>query len=362
MQYWTHLYTPHTWAEFLSSGGTVTGFPERRWATVQTIQRGDLILCYLIGLSRYVGVLEVTGDPFLGYKPIWAERLYPARLPVHIKLELLPEYGVPVQALGHELSYFKEDDHPRAWTYHFRSAPILETVTDAEAVLNALEIAGEDPTYRAVDSRQLIISNPRLYESKSGTVTIPDSDLLDPEVLAELDDDPFVTHEEIQWLLLKTGAAMGLDVWVARNDRGRSFEGQPFAKMPRLLDELPRQFDPATQRTVELIDVLWLKDKAILAAFEVEHTSAIYSGLLRMGDLVAMQPNLQLKLYIVAPDERREKVYSEINRPIFARLKLNDLCQYIPYSGLRNKIAQVQGVLPYLNPDFLNEIAERVRV
>jgi hypothetical protein len=264
-----------------------------------------------------------------------------------------------VQALAHELSYFQEEVHPRAWTFHFRSAPILETVSDAETVLNALEIASDDPTYRAVDPRQIA---PRLYESKAGSVTIPESESPDPEALAELDDDPFITHEEIQWLLLQTGAAMGLDVWVARNDRGRAFEGQAFAHTPRLLAELPRQFDPATQRTIELIDVLWLRGGAILAAFEVEHTSAVYSGLLRMGDLVAMQPNLHLKLYIVAPDERREKVYSEINRPIFAHLRLNERCHYLPYSALRHKVAQVRGVLPYLSPDFLNEIAEQAEL
>jgi len=35
-----------------------------------------------------------------------------------------------------------------------------------------------------------------------------------------------------------------------------------------------------------------------------------HSGLLRMADLVSMQPNLKLDLFIVAPDERREYVFS----------------------------------------------------
>jgi hypothetical protein len=52
----------------------------------------------------------------------------------------------------------------------------------------------------------------------------------------------------------------------------------------------------------------------------VEHTTAIYSGLLRMSDLVSMQPNIKLDLFMVAPDDRREKVNCEINRPTFARL------------------------------------------
>jgi hypothetical protein len=80
------------------------------------------------------------------------------------------------------------------------------------------------------------------------------------------------------------------------------------------------QFDEATNRTIELIDVLWLKGNAVVAAFEIESTTSIYSGLLRMSDLIAMQPNLNIPLYLVAPDERRQKVFAEVNRPTFSRL------------------------------------------
>lgn len=361
MQTWTHLYTGRTWAEFLDSGGTITGFPERRWPTVQQITTGDLILCYLIGLSRYVGILEVTGTPYIAYKPIWSERVYPARVAVQVRLELLPEYGVPVTSLAHDLSYFRNIKRPQDWGAHFRSAPILETAEDAEILINALEIASEDPVYRDYDPRRLA-RGVRIYETANGVYTIPQDEPDAADESEEPDTPQPITHDEIQYLLLSVGSAMGLHVWVARNDRGRHFAGQAFTDIPSLLDELPRQFDAATQRTIELIDVLWLKDGAILAAFEVEHTSAVYSGLLRMGDLIAMQPNLNIRLYIVAPDERRDKVFAEINRPSFARLKppLNTLCRYLPYSALKAKLAQAESLLPYLSPEFLNEIAESV--
>ena len=41
----------------------------------------------------------------------------------------------------------------------------------------------------------------------------------------------------------------------------------------------------------------WLKGNAVVAAFEIESTTSIYSGLLRMSDLIAMQPNLNIPLY-----------------------------------------------------------------
>lgn len=113
---------------------------------------------------------------------------------------------------------------------------------------------------------------------------------------------------------------MGLDVWVARNDRSKSFNGQSFGSIKGIKQKLPMQFDEATTRTIELIDVLWLKGNAIQAAFEIESTTSIFSGLLRMSDLITMQPNLNIPLYIVAPNERRSKVLIEVNRPTFASL------------------------------------------
>jgi hypothetical protein len=46
-------------------------------------------------------------------------------------------------------------------------------------------------------------------------------------------------HTEIQGLLLRLGSAMGMDVWVARNDRNRLWEGRTFAETFKLRAELP---------------------------------------------------------------------------------------------------------------------------
>ena len=62
-----------------------------------------------------------------------------------------------------------------------------------------------------------------------------------------------------------------------------------------LLDVLPLNYDETTLRTIEQIDVLWLKRRSIVRAFEIEHTTAVYSGILRMADLLALQPNMDIK-------------------------------------------------------------------
>lgn len=200
---------------------------------------------------------------------------------------------------------------------------------------------------------------PRGMKTKKGTiVTIPEVDDTSTTIS---DSSP---HTEIQWLLLKLGNDMGLDVWVARNDRNKSHKGNLFSELPRIKEELPLQFDEVTNQTIELIDVLWLQGNAITAAFEIESTTSIYSGLLRMSDLVSMQPNINIPLYIVAPDERREKVIKEVNRPTFARLTppLAEICRYIPFSTLKDTIPNIESMLSYLKPDYLEELSESCEI
>lgn len=60
-------------------------------------------------------------------------------------------------------------------------------------------------------------------------------------------------------------------------------------------------------KTIEQIDVLWLKRRSIVRAFEVEHTTSVCSGLLRMADLLVMQPNLRMHLSDKVLDDYEEK-------------------------------------------------------
>ena len=109
---------------------------------------------------------------------------------------------------------------------------------------------------------------------------------------------------------------MGLRVWAPKADRGREWNGSAINNIENLLDGLPTQFDEVTQRTIENIDVLWLSGNAIVGAFEVEHSTSIYSGLLRMSDLLTMQPNIDIKLYLAAPEERYTKFKNEVARDV----------------------------------------------
>ena len=364
---WLHLFTYTTWQEFLDAAGYVTGFRKSRWKTVKTIKPGDRFLCYMIGISRFFAVLEVTGAPYEDDTPIWSEALLPARVPVRIVMDLPPEFAVPIRSLNGELSYFQDMAHPNAWASYFRQSPAEIDDHDAEVIIHALEEALDNPVFLEYDRRRLERSRVPVYESHGFGVTIPASaerESVENGAALTRPERGGATHDEIQWRLLHLGGQMGLDVWVARNDWNRRYNDQVFSEMQRVRQALPMQFDEATHRTIELIDVLWLKGNTIIAAFEVEHTSSVYSGLLRMGDLVSMQPNINIDLYIVAPDSRRDKVRTEINRPTFSRLTppLNEICRFIPYSALVERFEQLSDMLRYVKPEFLDDIAETLEV
>lgn len=355
--YWLDLFTGTTWEEFQKAGSSISGFRESRWKTAQKIAKGDYFLCYLTGVSRFIGILEVISDPFKkNERDIWQDDNFPVRFKVKPIVELSPETAVPVFDLRDKLSCFQNMKSPHAWTGRFRSSPAKWKQDDGEVVIQALFDAQENPIERPVDKRKLKY-RPAALRAKIGSVTVPDSN----EDESELNEHKKPTdHTEIQWLLLKLGSDMGFDIWVARNDKGKQYKGKSFSDLPRLIANLPLQFDDATNRTIELIDVLWLQGNAIVAAFEIESTTSIYSGLLRMADLIAMQPNINIPLYLVAPDERREKVMTEVNRPTFCRLRppVSEICRFISFSGLKDQIKQAATYIKFLKPEFLVELSE----
>lgn len=241
--------------------------------------------------------------------------------------------------------------------------------SDGAAVVKAVLAAKDDPMIRPIDPKKLR-PLPKVFETSGGVATVPDDDVPDDDVVEASQADPTdvepaldsetSVHTEIQWMLLKFGCDLGLDVWAARNDWGRSFKGKSFTDLPRIRKELPHQFDQATTRTIELIDVLWLRGNAIVAAFEIESTTVIYSGLLRMADLLAMQPNLNIPLYVVAPDARRDKVMIEVNRPTFSRLSppLKDACRFISFSTLHDRLPVFAPFVQHLKPNVLEDLSE----
>ncbi|HEY5042014.1 MAG TPA: hypothetical protein VIK53_08420 [Verrucomicrobiae bacterium] len=171
-------------------------------------------------------------------------------------------------------------------------------------------------------------------EGQQLIVTVPQKN--DAEEIQPANKGEIRESLQMQAILADIGSKMGFQIWLPPSDRGRVLTKWT-PKTGMLLEELPVTFNPTTMKTIEQIDVLWLKRAEIVRAFEVEHTTSIYSGILRMADLLAMQPNITIKLHIVALTSRREKVFQEIGRPVFAALggrALSEICTFLSYESL----------------------------
>ncbi len=143
------------------------------------------------------------------------------------------------------------------------------------------------------------------------------------------------THTEIQGWLRDLGLALGYGVWIASNDASRPYGAGRLAD--GCLDRLPEGLTAkGSVETIRLIDVIWFDGSAVAAAFEVEHTTSIYSGIVRMLDLaLGIEGGTARNFFIVAPDERERDVRAHFARPAFSRVGDLDL-RYLPYSELRS--------------------------
>lgn len=134
-------------------------------------------------------------------------------------------------------------------------------------------------------------------------------------------------HVRMQWKLANLGRKAGEKVWVPSSDQRRLRDTYDFTEFEAEFAagiDLPKNY-------FENIDVVWKEEFRINAAFEVENSTAIYSGLLRFADLNVVAPNTTYPMFIVAPSERRNRVREQLLRPAFQRLDLRGKVLFLPY-------------------------------
>lgn len=142
-------------------------------------------------------------------------------------------------------------------------------------------------------------------------------------------------HTEMQYHLLKIGNALGYDVIAAANDRSKSHCGNNFSFIS--LQQFPEiNLDKETLNTVKLIDVIWFQKNTnnVIAAFEVEKSTSIYSGILRLTDLSFTIADGDEVFYLIVPDKREKDVCMQLCRP--AIKQNNVVIKYILFSELRS--------------------------
>ena len=143
-------------------------------------------------------------------------------------------------------------------------------------------------------------------------------------------------HTQAQHTLIRIGRALGYDVFVARNDRSRVCHGDAFSALtiPTLP---PLNLPDDVRQTVELIDVIWFgkASSELACAFEVEQSTSIYSGILRMKDLALSLPQPGGHFYLVAPESREKEVVAQMTRPALLSEAKTFQLGYLPAGELK---------------------------
>ncbi len=365
MAYYLDIFSPTTYEAFSKSSKDLAGVREGHASYADKLRPGDKLICYLTKLSRWIGVLEVHSGVFRDDTP----RFHDIEDPYVIRVKVKPlawldkEKAIPIRedVVWNNLSLTKR--YPKTgsrWTGPFRSSLNKLSDKDGKFLEELILSQAQKGESYPVDEKeyQKYLTQTVRSTGKDVDVSIPEDNGKEKEILTE--DTSVRESIKVQALLAKIGEQMGFKIWIATGDRSRVLkEWTPGEGI--LLDRLPISFDDVTLKTIERIDVLWIKRRAIVQAFEVEHKTSIYSGILRMADLVALQPRLDIQLHIVAPDDRRHEVFDEIRRPVFSLLEkgpLAEYCTYISYDRLR-ELAQEKN-LTFLSDKVLENYEEVV--
>jgi hypothetical protein len=352
MNYWLDLFTPFTWTRFKEHGATISGFrPRQRKTAFGKVEHGDYFLCYLVKLSRWCGVLEIASSAFEDSAPIFADENDPFTIRFRVKpLVMLDfEHSIPIAepSIWSQLSFTRDIEAGSfGWAQSAKLRQSLFPISAEDGLLLVDRIKEQNRAKRiySLDSSDLRqIATRTVIRTEAGEVGIEVPDREEPQ--APTVDHPVEVRESLrmQAKVAQLGSTLGFTIWIPPADRARVLELMPKEHADSVVTNLPVTFDPATVKTIENIDVLWLQRRAIVHAFEIEHSTAIYSGLLRMADLLAMQPRLNIDLHIVAPIERREQVRKEVVRPVFAVLEggsMSDKCSFISYDQINELLSQ----------------------
>lgn len=140
-------------------------------------------------------------------------------------------------------------------------------------------------------------------------------------------------HTEMQWRLIRLGKKANLDVWVPEADQNKKYKNERFKEL--VISDFNEAIDVPSY--IKNIDTVWKLGLSVKSAFEIEHSTQIYSGLLRLSDLRALAPNSNYPLFIVAQREKRDRVFKQLRRPTFSNeyINLDNILRFLSYDSIR---------------------------
>lgn len=213
------------------------------------------------------------------------------------------------------------------------SPPLFIPYGDFEEVFRSAEVA-KDGQYKVqliagTNTRELYVARQGRFnvEGYVGFDTLEHS--MDAQRLREATN---LTHGQVQSLLAGIGHLKGYEVCIPENDCGKL--DWALTKRFSLRPSLPAGFEPI-RGILSGIDVIWVAAgrNTIEGLYEVEHSTSIYSGLLRFNDVLLTDPRVS-RFSIVSNDARRDLFSRQLFRPTFKKSGLAELCNFLEYTNV----------------------------
>jgi hypothetical protein len=222
-----------------------------------------------------------------------------------------------------------------------QAEPVFIPFIDFEEVFNSLTPASDGQHKVQIypnDETELYIANAGRFSIEGFYGWHNLYNLIDKNKIEILPD---LSHSQVQTLIGSIGIIKGYDIWVPLNDRTKL--DWTLSEKYVFRSELPTRYEKVDD-IIREVDVVWIQKGSIelKAIFEVEHSTPIYSGLLRFNDLHLSEPNLR-RFSIVSNDTRRSLFLRQISRPTFKVSGLSEICNFMEYRDVFSWFNRTKG-------------------
>ena len=298
----------------------------------------DMKSQFLINLSDRFGKLEKIGDSQSLY------RISGSNVQIYIRYSKTHNRRFTFYGLRQkDIQLLEGNPSVICFLWDGQIEPLLIPYADYEDVFQTTTPA-DDGQYKV----QIILSEDatELYIARMGRFNVDGfygwdqiGKLIDSTNWVKIPD---LSHSQIQTILGSIGNTQNLDVWIPPIDRVKLDWDLAQRFSPK--DSLPYGFERVSNIISE-IDVIWLQkgSNEIRALYEIEHSTPIYSGLLRFNDIHLIAPDLKPRFSIVAYNERRSLFIRQLNRPTFKVSGLVDLCTFFDYKDVYSWYQRIAG-------------------
>jgi 16S rRNA G966 N2-methylase RsmD len=145
-------------------------------------------------------------------------------------------------------------------------------------------------------------------------------------------------HEEVTYILYEIGRRCGYEVFISKNDQGKSYKGQRLGDLDVLTDlpdEISQSVTLNDRKFIEQIDTIWIGKKE-LYAFEIEFSTGITSGGQRLANLIDALLLWQVCGYVVILDRSKDEreARKKLGDRLFERYVKEKQLGYILYPSL----------------------------